>query len=192
MTTKCAQGRTIFQVPENAQILIDVLYRNREKGTYLLHEFVIMPDHFHAMLAPLEKTSLEKAMQLIKGGSSFAIHKQRSQKMQIWQEGFHDWTIRDAEDWRTKAEYIAMNPVRAKLVESFRDWPYSSASGKFILDPMPARYLSEASGAKAPLVAAQSQGLKPVPPREMDAAAVLDSEKEVPAVPRLHQKATSP
>ena len=131
-----------------------------------MHEFVLMPDHFHAMLTPLEKTSLEKAMQLIKGGSSFEIHKRRSQRMQIWQEGFHDWTIRDAEDWRAKAEYIAMNPVRAKFVENFQDWPYSSASGKFVLDTMPERYLSEASGAKAPELPTTTQGLKPLPPDE--------------------------
>jgi putative transposase len=166
VTTKCVQGRTIFQVPENAQILMDALYRYREKRVYLLHEFVLMPEHLHLLLTPSETTSLEKAMQLIKGGSSFDIHKQRGQKMDIWQQGFHDWTIRDLDDWRAKTEYIAMNPVRARLVGSFRDWPYSSASGKFILDSMPERYLSATSGAKAPGFDAPSQGLKPLPPKE--------------------------
>jgi putative transposase len=166
VTTKCAQSRAIFQVPENAQILIDALCRYREKGTYLLHEFVVMPDHVHLLLTPLDPTSLEKAMQLIKGSSSFEIHKQRGQKMEIWQQGFHDWTIRDSEDWRVKSEYVAMNPVRAHLVEAFRDWPYSSASGKFMLDPMPAQYLPATSGAKAPSFDAPAQGLKPLPPKE--------------------------
>jgi len=171
VTTKCAQNHSLFQVPENARILIDVLYRNREKGAYLLHEFVVMPDHLHALLTPLMNTSLEKAIQLIKGGASFEIHKRRSLKIQVWQEGFHDWTIRDAEDWSAKAEYIAMNPVRAKLVESFKDWPYSSASSKSILDPMPERYLSESSGAKALSLASSTQGLKPLPPKEKAFAA---------------------
>ena len=81
VTTKCAQGRSIFQVPENAQIFIDALYRYRAKGAYLLHEFVLMLDHVHLLFTPLDATTLEKAMQLIKGGSSFEIHKQRGQKM---------------------------------------------------------------------------------------------------------------
>ncbi|HLZ14011.1 MAG TPA: transposase [Candidatus Acidoferrum sp.] len=169
VTTKSAEGRAIFQVRENAQIVIDALYRYREKGAYLLHEFVLMPDHLHLLLTPLESMSLEKAMQLIKGGSSFEIHKKRGQKMEIWQKGFHDWTIRDADDWRVKSEYVAMNPVRAHLVQTFRDWPYSSAFGKFILDPMPAKYLSAASGAKAPGCEAPTQGLKPLPPKEKSA-----------------------
>ena len=87
--------------------------------------------------------------------------------MEIWQPGFHDWTIRDIEDWRVKAEYIAMNPVRRRLVESLHDWPYTSASGRFVLDPMPARFSKLSSGAKAPVSAVfLAQGLKPLPPKE--------------------------
>jgi len=181
VTTKCAQGRIVFQIPENAQILIDVLYRHREKRAYLLHEFVVMPDHLHLMLTPCNTTTLEKAMQLIKGGSSFEIHKRRGTKQEIWQQGFHDWTIRDAADWLSKTEYIAMNPVRAGLVETFRSWPYSSASGKFVLDPMPERFLSEVSGAKAP-PGTPPQGLKPLPPNE----------KHSEQAPPLQEKAAYP
>jgi len=99
-----------------------------------------MPNHFHLLLTPSAATSLEKAVQLIKGGSSCAIHKQRGQKMLIWQEGFHDWTMRDADDWRSKVEYIRMNPVRAELVSKPEEWSYSSARGRVALDPVPERY----------------------------------------------------
>jgi REP element-mobilizing transposase RayT len=33
-----------------------------------LHEFVIMPDHFHLIITPEERIPLEKAIQYIKGG----------------------------------------------------------------------------------------------------------------------------
>jgi putative transposase len=99
-----------------------------------------MPNHLRILLTPSSKTSLEKAIQLIKGGGSHDIHKRRDQNMAIWQEGFHDWTIRDTNDWRSKVEYIRMNPVRAKLVEKPEDWPYSSASCRFKLDIVPERY----------------------------------------------------
>src|SRR5882672_5256336 len=139
VTTKCWQGRTVFQIPEIAKILISALLHYRDRGAYLLHEFVVMPDHLHLLLTPSPTTSLEKAVQLIKGGSSHQIHRERNQKMEIWQEGFYDWTMRDADDLRTKVEYIRMNPVRAKLVQRPQDWPYSSATGQFILDPMPSK-----------------------------------------------------
>jgi putative transposase len=125
-----------------------------------------MPDHLHLLLTPGSTTSLEKAVQLIKGGSSHQIHKARNQKMEIWQEGFYDWTIRDAQDWQTKVEYIRMNPVRAKLVDGAQDWQFSSANGIFKLDPMPMKYEQLASGAKARVTAIATPGLKPRPPKE--------------------------
>ncbi|MGO9588914.1 MAG: REP-associated tyrosine transposase [Candidatus Acidiferrales bacterium] len=166
VTTRCWQGRSVFQVPEIAEILVQTMARYRDRGNYLVHEFVVMPNHLHILLTPSSTTSLEKAVQLIKGGSSHEIHKQRDQKIAIWQEGFHDWTIRDTNDWRSKVEYIRMNPVRAKLVERPEGWPYSSASCQFKLDPVPERYLSAASGAKAPRCTPNTPGLKPRPPEE--------------------------
>jgi putative transposase len=166
ITTKCWQSRAVFQVAENAEILIDALFHYRDSKAYALHEFVVMPDHLHLILTPGATTSLEKAIQLIKGGSSHQIRKARSQKMEIWQVGFHDWTIRDANDWQAKAEYIHANPVRAKLVQKPQDWPYSSASGKFTLDPTPDKFLQLSSGAKAHTISPLAQGLKPLPPKD--------------------------
>jgi putative transposase len=101
-----------------------------------------MPNHFHLLLTPGETTSLEKAVQLIKGGSSREIHQQTGNKMEIWQVGFHDWTIRDGEDYLAKVRYIHMNPVQACLVERPEDWIFGSACGKFVLDPIPEKFKS--------------------------------------------------
>jgi putative transposase len=168
VTTKCWQGRTVFQVDENAQILMETVLHYRDNQDYLLHEFVVMPDHLHLLMTPSTTTSLEKCVQLIKGGSSFRIHKACGLKSEIWQVGFHDWTIRDLEDWRAKVEYIRMNPVRAGLVEKAEDWKYSSVGERFALDPMPVKYQALASGAKAQVSPSLTQGLKPLPPKESE------------------------
>ena len=140
----------MFQVTENAEILVQAMIRYRDQRHYLLHQFVVMPNHLHVLLTPSAVTTLEKAVQLIKGGSSHEIHKQRENSVKIWQEGFHDWTIRDARDWESKMEYIRTNPVRARLADKPEDWPFSSASGRYTLDEIPERYVG-ASGAKAPV-----------------------------------------
>jgi putative transposase len=149
VTTKCAQGRSLLHATEIAEILLAASFHYRNEGHYALHEFVIMPDHLHLILTPGANTSLEKTVQLIKGGSSHEIHKLRGHKLDIWQKGFFDWTIRDAADWLAKTQYIHSNPVRAGLALSPSGWPYSSANGKFILDLMPERYQLLASEAKA-------------------------------------------
>ncbi len=174
VTTKCWEGRSLFQVTEVAEMLLNTLFHYRDSGAYLLHEFVIMPDHLHLMLTPNAETSLEKAVQLIKGGSSHRIHKERGGKMEMWQVGFHDWTIRDLEDW--KANYIHMNPVKARLCERPEDWAYSSAGGKFCMDGMPDKYQNLASGAKAQVVGTFAQGLKPLPPKETARAGPFEAQ----------------
>jgi hypothetical protein len=125
-----------------------------------------MPDHLHLILTPSETTSLEKAIGLIKGGSSHRIHKGRGHKMEIWQRGFYDWTIRDTNDWHTKVEYIWTNPVRARLAARPTEWPHTSARSEFRLDPMPAKFFQVTSGAEAPLSPAHAPGLKPRPPED--------------------------
>jgi putative transposase len=168
VTTRCAQGRNVFQIPEVAHILIAAILHYRDTNAYLLHEFVVMPNHLHLLLTPGPTTSLEKAVQLIKGGSSIQISKHRGHKMEIWQQGFHDWTIRDLDDGQIKAEYIRMNPVRARLVEKSEEWPFSSATAEFLLDPPPEKYLQLASAAKAASGSTGTSGLKPRPPKDSD------------------------
>jgi putative transposase len=166
VTTKASQNRALFQVTEIAEIVVATLMHYRDRGEYLLHGFVLMPDHLHVLITPSSSNSLEKVMQFIKGGSSYRIRQQRGQKIDLWHPGFHDWTIRDAVDWNSKALYVHMNPVKAGLVERPEAWPYSSANGKLTLDPMPAEYLQAASGAKAQGLPRQMSELKLRPPKE--------------------------
>jgi putative transposase len=133
ITSVTAQRRAIFQRAAAADLLVDVLLRYREQGKYLLHDFVIMPDHFHALITPASEISLERAVQFIKGGFSFRLQS----NLPVWQASFTNHRIRDDEDFTRHRESIRMNPVRAGLVRVQKDYRYSSASGDFALDPAP-------------------------------------------------------
>jgi REP-associated tyrosine transposase len=61
--------KSLFQSDRMANCFLEVLEHYRRQHKFLLHEFVLMPDHFHLLLTPTE--TLEKALQLIKGGFSF-------------------------------------------------------------------------------------------------------------------------
>jgi putative transposase len=80
---------------------------------YKLHAYVIMPDHLHLLITPTE--SVEKSVQLIKGGFSFRAKRELEWNGEIWQPGFTDHRIRDEEDWRKHLAYIQNNPVDAHL-----------------------------------------------------------------------------
>jgi REP-associated tyrosine transposase len=137
VTTKAWQSVSVFQVQEIADIVVGKLMEYRNKGNFLLHEFVLMPNHLHLILTPATSVSLEKAVQLIKGGSSHEIHKIRANKMPLWQSGFHESRVTDSIDFKKKVDYIHFNPVVARLAEQPQDWPFGSASGKYELDPIP-------------------------------------------------------
>ena len=135
MITSSTWGRrALFSREPWARLLIDTLYHYR--GTaYLLHEFVIMPDHIHVILTP--KTSLEKAIQFIKGGFSYRAKKELGSNLEVWQRGFSDHRIRDASDYRVHKIYVQQNPVRRHLCERAEDYPFSSARPGIDLDPVP-------------------------------------------------------
>jgi len=117
-----------------AKLMVDTLVHYR--GTaYLLHEFVGMPVHIHVLLTP--QTSLEKAVQFIKGGFSYRARKELGSNMEVWQKGFSDHRIRDESDYQIHRMYIQQNPVRRRLCERPEEYAYSSARPGFTLDPAP-------------------------------------------------------
>jgi len=134
VTSSTWERRSLFQVEPWAKLLIDTLYHYRASA-YLLHEFVIMPDHFHALITP--QTSLEKAVQFIKGGFSYRARKELGSNMEVWQKGFQDHRIRDASDWALHVSYIHNNPVKEHFCERSVEFPYSSAHAGFELDAVP-------------------------------------------------------
>ena len=58
VTSITLQRFPIFRRETTARLLIDTLAHYRDAGKFLLHEFVIMPDHIHVLLTPAEEISL--------------------------------------------------------------------------------------------------------------------------------------
>ena len=82
---------------------------------------ILMPDHVHLLIAPLER---EAAV----GNASAALKRFIRQDLQArwqWQPGSFDRLLRSDESTEQKWQYIRENPVRAGLVEEWREWPYS-------------------------------------------------------------------
>ena len=132
VTAVTAQRRSLFQVTATAELLERTIldYRGQEK--FLLHAFVIMPDHFHALITPAPDVSLEKAMQFIKGGFSFRLKC----KLDVWMRSFNESQIMSEEKFMGCVRYIEENPVRRGLVTTPQAHPFSSAA-RGPLDPMP-------------------------------------------------------
>ena len=130
------QRRRFFVVESYARLFLMTLYHYRRLGRFQLHAFVLMPDHVHLLFTPAHDTTLERALQLIKGGFSHAAGQQISRR-EIWQKGFTDHRIRNAQDFAGHRVYIHQNPVMGKLVMEPHEYRYCSAYPGFKLDPWP-------------------------------------------------------
>jgi REP-associated tyrosine transposase len=98
-----------------AGLFIDVLRGHVRDGKFTVHEFVVMPNHIHILMTVPGGLSVEKAMQLIKGGFSFRAGKELGFRGEIWQRGFSDEIVADRQSQEQHRAYIDSNPVKAGL-----------------------------------------------------------------------------
>jgi putative transposase len=148
VSTQTAERQPFFRHERWANLLPEI-FQHYRGNSYLLHAYVIMPDHFHMILSP--KESVERAMQKIKGGFSFRAKSAFDWKHDIWQPGFSDHRIRDVADWECHIAYMLQNPVKNRLCSSSVDYRYLAVS----LDPIPqwlkpSRLSGSDGGAEAP------------------------------------------
>jgi len=124
VTTKTSMGRRIFQTERNANLLIDIFRSLIAEKQFHLLDFVIMPDHFHALITVHEAMTIEKAMQLIKGRFSRRLKLEADYLGEIWQRGFSEVQIMNKESLEQHRSYIAKNPIKAGLVKSEGAYPF--------------------------------------------------------------------
>jgi len=113
-----------LQSERNAGLLIEVLRANVIARRFELHDFVIMPDHVHLLLTIGDGMTIEKAMQLIKGGFSYRLGKEHGVKGEVWQKGFSEARVNNKGSYQQHRTYIAANPVKAGLADSPDQFPH--------------------------------------------------------------------
>ena len=99
---------------------------SRAAGATLLC-WVLMPDHFHALVRLDGEIPLSAAVQRLKSMSTRTCHHVRPD-VEIWSRAFHDHALRREEDMLRTARYIVANPVRAGLVKHAGDYPFWNAA----------------------------------------------------------------
>ena len=82
--------RSVLQSTRSAGLFVQTLYEYRAQARYRLHELVVMPDHFHLLITVGSGTTIERAVQFIKGGFAFRAGKEFGIKPPFWQKGFSE------------------------------------------------------------------------------------------------------
>jgi putative transposase len=114
--------RRLFEIDGHAKAVVSAFETGRfGRGTERF-AYCLMPDHLHLLLALSDGNLVD----LIGGWKRFTGSRLKKEGLDgpFWQRGFYDHALRKEEHVRKVAEYIVDNPVRAGLVESWRDYPY--------------------------------------------------------------------
>ena len=107
-----------------SRALVQVLRETAAHGMAEWLAWVVMPDHFHALLRLGPRADLASVMHLVKGRSARQINLAFKRTQRLWQPGFHDRALRAEEDRLAAARYIVANPLRAGLVRRVADYPH--------------------------------------------------------------------
>ena len=137
ITSSICDKRNLLQSDRAAGLLVRVLYEYRAQRKYCLHEFVVMPNHFHALLTVDAAMTIERAVQFIKGGFAFRAGREFGFLAPVWQKGFSEVRILDADAFLRTSVYIRNNPVARHLVEEASQFCYSSAYPGYEFDAVP-------------------------------------------------------
>ena len=126
--TKCLQSASRLTPAQYADVVQAFLHVRTQHGL-LLHAFVVMPDHWHALLSLHAEKSLSQVVHAICRHASF--NSRQTDQSLSWQTGFHDHKVRAGESVVDIVLYIENNPVRKQLVAAPAEWAWSSAAATF-------------------------------------------------------------
>jgi putative transposase len=109
------------------RIMLLTLEKAKEKYNFRLHNFCIMPTHFHLLIEPAVGTNLSKIIQWIKTRSAKGWNCSNNSTDHIWGERFFSRIIKNQNEYETVMDYIDQNPVKAGYVTKSADWIASGA-----------------------------------------------------------------
>jgi REP element-mobilizing transposase RayT len=123
VTACTAQRRRILATAAIHRAFVSFATAGNEHGAFV-GRYVIMPDHIHLFVALNPgKITLSGWVKSLKNHVSKALRGQ-GELSPHWQTGFFDHVLRSGESYQEKWQYVFLNPVRAKLVNTPEDWPY--------------------------------------------------------------------
>jgi putative transposase len=118
-------SRTFFDDADYA-FYRDLLSRHCREAGVEVWAWVLMPNHVHLIVNPSDPDGLRRALSRVHRRHAGHVHARRNKTGHFWQGRFGAVAMDEAH-LAAALRYVALNPVRARLVEKPQDWPWSSA-----------------------------------------------------------------
>jgi len=122
LTANTLKREPVFRDYALGRMVVHQFRQAQEQGFADSLAWVVMPDHFH-WLVQLQKGSLGQLMCQAKSLSARSINAATGRAGSLWQQSFHDHSLRQEESLVRVARYVVANPLRAGLVKKLGDYP---------------------------------------------------------------------
>ncbi len=107
-------------------LVLDALAKSRHKLSFRLCGYVLMPDHWHALIETIFPLTISRVVQDVKWTAAGSLNRARRTRGTVWQHQFWDRFVRHGQEFRDRLAYMHLNPVRKGMVEKPEDWRWSS------------------------------------------------------------------
>ena len=107
----------------------DLLAAETRAAHVAVWAWVLMPNHVHLILVPTDETGLAGALGRVHRRYAAYVNARARRTGHLVQERFGS-VVMDEAHLMAGLRYVALNPVRAKLVAKAEDWPWSSVAAQ--------------------------------------------------------------
>jgi REP element-mobilizing transposase RayT len=137
VTGRSAGELQVFQEARDCRRFLGLLEQSTAECGWVVYAYCLMPNHVHLLLQTPEP-NLGLGMRPVMGRFAQELNRRRSRHGAIWGERFHSRLVASERHALRSAAYIVLNPVRARLVRTAAEWPWSSFRATAGMEPAPA------------------------------------------------------
>jgi putative transposase len=118
-------GMALFRDNTDRLKFLELLERAIKRSNWIVHDWVLMTNHFHLAIETPECT-LSSGMHWLLGTYAKWFNKRHNRRGHLYQDRFKSVIVDREEYLLTVARYIALNPVKAGMVERPEDYAWCS------------------------------------------------------------------
>ena len=125
VTQRGNRRENVFFGDDDYALYRDLLKEACRREGVAVWAYCLMPNHVHLILAPRTPEGLGRALGKAHRRYSAFVNARMRVTGHLFQARFSS-VVMDEDHLMAAARYVALNPVRAKLVAHAEDWPWSS------------------------------------------------------------------
>lgn len=136
ITSRGDRREAIFEDDEDREMFLDVLAEVVERYNWICHAFCLMTNHYHLVIETVEG-NLSQGMRQLNGVYTQTSNRRHRRTGHLFQGRFKGILVDKDAYLLELSRYVVLNPVRAGMVDSADQWPWSSYRAMMGQSPAP-------------------------------------------------------